>query len=140
MTKLKLTKQCRKCKEVKELENFHYSKGNYVALCTPCLRERQRGYYISRRADIKNWLFDYLSQNPCIDCGESDPLRLQLDHRGDKEFVIGKSLVGKSKSLTDVQSEIAKCDVRCANCHQVKTHGEQNTWKYQMKIEREQNV
>jgi len=139
MTKLKLTKQCRKCKEVKELENFHYSKGNFVALCTPCLRERQRGYYVNRRIDIKNWLFDYLSQNPCIDCGEGDPLRLQLDHRGDKEFVIGKSLVGKSKSLADVQSEIAKCDVCCANCHQVKTHGEQNTWKYQMHIERKQH-
>jgi hypothetical protein len=140
MSKLKLTKQCKRCKEVKELENFHYSKGNFVALCTPCLRERQRGYYLTRRIDIKQWLFDYLSQNPCVDCGEGDPMRLQLDHRGDKEFNLGKALIGKSKSLADVQAEVAKCDVRCANCHQVKNHGEQNTWKYQMNLEREQNA
>lgn len=140
MSKLKLQKQCRACKEVKELENFHYSRGNWVALCTPCLRERNRRYYLNRRIDIKEWLFDYLSQNPCIDCGESDPMRLQLDHRDDKKFNLGKALVGKSKSLADVQAEVAKCDVRCANCHQVKTHGEQNTWKYRMHLERKQNA
>ena len=136
---IKLTKQCKRCKEVKELENFHYTRGNFLALCTPCLRERQRGYYVNRRIDIKEWLFDYLSQNPCIDCGESDPMRLEFDHRGDKKFVIGKSLVGKSKSLADVQAEVAKCDVRCANCHKVKTHSEQNTWKYRMHLERNKN-
>jgi phage FluMu protein Com len=137
---IKLTKQCKRCKEVKELENFHYTRGNFLALCTPCLRERQRGYYVNRRIDIKEWLFDYLSQNPCIDCGETDPIRLEFDHRGDKKFVIGKSLIGKSKSLADVQAEVAKCDVRCANCHKVKTHSEQNTWKHRMHLERKQNV
>jgi hypothetical protein len=133
-------KECKECKELKLLEHFDNNSRGYVALCKPCRRERNRRYYSTRRIDIKEWLFDYLSQNPCVDCGESDPMRLQLDHKVDKEFVIGKSLVGKSKSLADVQSEIAKCDVRCANCHQVKTHGEQNTWKYQMSIERNQNV
>jgi len=132
-------KQCKQCLDIKDAENFDITRKKLRAICKPCRRERNRNYYLNRRVDIKKWLFDYLSQNPCIDCGESDPLRLQLDHRGDKEFVIGKSLVGKSKSLTDVQSEIAKCDVRCANCHQVKTHGEQNTWKHQMKIERKQH-
>jgi hypothetical protein len=133
-------KECKECKELKLLEHFDNNSRGYVALCKPCRRERNRRYYSTRRIDIKEWLFDYLSQNPCVDCGESDPMRLQLDHKVDKEFVIGKSFVGKSKSLADVQAEIAKCDVRCANCHQVKTHGEQNTWKYQMSIERKQNA
>jgi len=132
-------KECKECKELKLLEHFDNNSRGYVALCKPCRRERNRRYYSTRRIDIKEWLFDYLSQNPCVDCGESDPMRLQLDHKVDKKFVIGKSFVGKSKSLADVQSEIAKCDVRCANCHQVKTHGEQNTWKYQMHIERKQH-
>lgn len=142
MTRLVTKKECKECKEVKLLENFDVitTRDTYLAICKPCRRQRNRDYYINRRIDIKKWLFDYLSQNPCVDCNESDPMRLQLDHREDKKFDVGKSLIGKSKTLADVQAEVAKCDVRCANCHQVKTHGEQNTWKYRMQLERNQHV
>lgn len=142
MTRLVTKKECKECKEVKLLENFDVitTRDTYLSICKPCRRKRNRDYYINRRIDIKKWLFDYLSQNPCVDCNESDPMRLQLDHREDKKFDVGKSFIGKSKTLADVQAEVAKCDVRCANCHQVKTHGEQNTWKYRMHLERNQHV
>lgn len=132
-------KQCKLCLEVKDAEHFDISRKKLLAICKPCRRQRNRSYYITRRIDIKEWLFDYLSENPCIDCGESDPMRLEFDHRGAKRFDIGKSLVGKSKNLTDIQTEVAKCEVRCANCHKVKTHKEQNTWKYRMHLERNKN-
>ena len=134
-----MTKECKRCKEVKPLEHFDIYEYKAVAICKPCRRERNREYYIDRRTDIKAWLYDYLSQNNCVDCNESDPMRLEFDHRGGKTFDIGKVLIGKSKTLDIVKTEVAKCDVRCANCHKVKTHREQNTWKYRMHLERESN-
>jgi hypothetical protein len=134
-----MTKKCRRCKGEKLLEHFDIIGTGLLAICKPCRRERNREHYLNRRADIKEWLYDYLSQNNCVDCNESDPMRLEFDHRGDKTFELGKSLVGKSKDIEDIKAEVAKCDVRCANCHKVKTHKEQNTWKYRMHLERESN-
>lgn len=131
-------KTCRKCKTDQPLNNFLVVKstGKPTSRCDACRREAQRDNYKRARPHIKAWIYDYLSSNPCIDCGEADPLRLEFDHRSDKHFNIGKSFIGKAKGIETVQSEIAKCDVRCANCHRVKTHQEKNTWKYQLSIER----
>lgn len=131
-------KTCRKCKIEQPLNNFLVDKrtNKPTSRCDACRREAQRDNYRRARPHIKAWIYDYLSRNPCVDCGETDPLRLEFDHRGDKHFDIGKSFIGKAKGIEIVQSEIAKCDVRCANCHRVKTHQEKNTWKYQLSIER----
>ena len=64
-------------------------------------------------------VFDYLKEHPCIDCGETDPLVLQFDHRiplNDANAVRVSKLVHRG-SLDKLKSEITKCDVRCANCH-----------------------
>jgi hypothetical protein len=131
-------KVCRKCKVEQPLINFLVDKrvNKPTSRCDACRKEAQRGYYKKARPHIKAWIYDYLSNNPCVDCGEADPLRLEFDHRSDKHFNIGKSFIGKAKNIDIVQSEIAKCDVRCANCHRVKTHKEQDTWKYRLSIER----
>ena len=57
----------------------------------------------------------------CADCGYNfAPEALHFDHRdpSEKEFTIGNS---KTRSLELVLAEIAKCDVRCANCHAVRS-------------------
>jgi hypothetical protein len=133
-------KVCRKCKVEQSIDNFLIPKSTNkpTARCNTCRKESQREQYKRSRPHIKTWIYDYLSSNPCVDCGESDPMRLEFDHRGEKHFDIGKSFIGKAKNLDIVQSEIAKCDVRCANCHKVKTHKEQDTWKYRMSVERSQ--
>ena len=135
-------KQCSKCKIEYPLDNFLWkpTRDYYVARCNDCRKESQRAYYKDARPHIKEWIYNYLSDNPCIDCHQSDPLRLEFDHREDKHFDLGKAFIGKAKDLETVQREIAKCDVRCANCHQVKTHKEKNTWKYRMFVERSKNA
>lgn len=60
----------------------------------------------------------------CVDCGYREhPAALDFDHvRGVK--------VGNLSAMTDirkVQAEIAKCEVRCANCHRIVTYN-----RYQM--------
>lgn len=59
----------------------------------------------------------------CVDCGERDPVCLDFDHRNplEKSLRIGSNI---HRSMPLVLAEIAKCDVRCANCHRRKTHRE----------------
>lgn len=138
-TSATLTKVCRVCGIEKLIDQFRKhstGKGGVNSKCRPCLLEYQRNQYKNSRLNIKNWIFDYLLCNPCIDCGETNPLKLEFDHRNNKHFNIGKSFIGKAKDIEIVKSEIAKCDVRCSSCHRVKTHKEQNTWKYQIYQER----
>ncbi len=62
----------------------------------------------------------YLATHPCIDCGEADAVCLEFDHvRGPKRGNIGTML--GDHSWETIEAEIAKCEVRCANCHRRRT-------------------
>jgi len=67
-------------------------------------------------------IFDYYRENPCIDCGETNPVVLEFDHRDgvDKKGDISK-LVARGLCWERIKEEIDKCDVRCANCHRIRT-------------------
>lgn len=102
-----LTKRCRKCKIVKNKKEFYAKQ----ALCKPCSRKQTS----ARTAKHREYAYKYLATHGCVDCGERDPIVLEFDHvRGEKEFTIGKSY---DFSLDKIKKEIAKCVVRCANCH-----------------------
>lgn len=79
-----------------------------------------------RRERNMQYIYDYLKGHPCIDCGESDFVVLQFDHREPSSKLSGVSVLMRSSSLINVATEIAKCDVRCANCHIRKTAKEFN--------------
>lgn len=58
----------------------------------------------------------------CIDCGENNYLVLDFDHvKGDKLESIA-NMVHRPNSLSVIKNEIRKCEIRCANCHRIKTH------------------
>lgn len=76
---------------------------------------RERTVRLRTRNQRHVWA--YLDSHPCVDCTESDPVVLQFDHvRGIKWKNIS-TLVGHGYSIAQINTEIAKCDVRCANCH-----------------------
>jgi len=79
------------------------------------------------RQKIRIYIFETLKMHPCVDCGESDPVVLDFDHRDRtaKRFNIADA-VSCGASLKSVVAEILKCDVRCANCHRRKTYVENN--------------
>jgi hypothetical protein len=53
----------------------------------------------------------------CADCGYAGhPAALDFDHLGDKALN-----VSSAKSVAQADIEIAKCEVRCANCHRIKS-------------------
>ena len=58
----------------------------------------------------------------CIDCGYKEhPQALDFDHvRGEKVDSISQMIV-KHYSWARVESEMDKCEVRCKNCHAVRT-------------------
>ena len=75
------------------------------------LRERNRQY-----------VWDHLLLNPCVDCGEANPLALTFDHvRGTKVDKIS-SCINRRFSIKRLQEEIDKCEVRCANCHTIQSY------------------
>lgn len=58
----------------------------------------------------------------CIDCGfNSHPAALAFDHLdpSKKSFKIGSGFI--TRNWEKVLAEIAKCVVRCCNCHAIKT-------------------
>lgn len=65
---------------------------------------------------------------PCADCGKSYPAYvMDFDHvRGEKRFMLSRAANWAGGGLELVEEEIAKCDVVCANCHRVRTHGPKN--------------
>ena len=71
---------------------------------------------------VKAYLLDYLLGHPCIGCGESDPVVLDFDHRDPSQKLFGLAVARRGKHrLEKVKAEVAKCDVRCANCHRRRT-------------------
>lgn len=56
----------------------------------------------------------------CVDCGyNAHPAALQFDHvRGVKVAAVARLV---HSAWPTILEEIAKCDVRCANCHAVAT-------------------
>lgn len=59
---------------------------------------------------------------PCADCGGHYPYYvMEFDHvRGVKKFRISRANT-HTHSLGVLRTEIAKCEVVCANCHHIRT-------------------
>ncbi len=112
--------------------------------CNECQKKRQRASVAknrleynrrhANRAQLRHRLHmqkvvDYLRKNLCMDCGETDWMVLQFDHvRDQKTFMISYGL--SHRTWEAIEAEIAKCDVRCANCHIRKTIERSGWLKY----------
>ncbi|KRB38837.1 hypothetical protein [Microbacterium sp. Root180] len=75
-----------------------------------------------RRREAKEFLVAYLREHPCIDCGLADLRVLDFDHRpGSAKRNEVMAMVKDGFSIRKLSEEIAKCDVRCRNCHAIVT-------------------
>ncbi len=85
--------------------------------------ERNKEKYVQKARKHKEAIGDLVwgikCKGSCVDCGESDPLVLDFDHvRGKKKFSLGRAY---EHGRLQVLDELAKCEIRCANCHRRKT-------------------
>ena len=91
-------------------------------------KNREKLYEAQRkhRIKVRGHLLEYLSSKKCIDCGESDPIVLDFDHIEPKnKFKPVSRMLSGHWSWESLTKEIAKCEIRCANCHRRKTYIEQ---------------
>lgn len=73
----------------------------------------------SKRRFLLRAYADSLKVGGCVDCGNKNLTVLQFDHvRETKTRVVSKMVQGSFETL---EKEIAKCEVRCANCHMIVT-------------------
>ena len=84
---------------------------------------------LSKQEIGREYIWNYLSSHPCVDCGQSNPTVLEFHHvRGKKKKEVTR-LVRDGYSLKVIQKEISKCDVVCANCHKLRTY--KDSWRDQ---------
>jgi hypothetical protein len=118
-----------------------YRENNRESIATRDQARREadpEGYLVKRRAyakayrnRINAWVLQERDK-PCTDCGtELPPQIMEFDHvRGEKVFTIShwqkqpkRNGLGREDQL---RLEIAKCEVRCPNCHRLRHFLEQN--------------
>lgn len=128
-------KTCVMCKEELPLSSFRKRNKNTevrISYCSECWKEYSRNHYKKdkqyyldsnkeRRKRNRQYVYNYLKEHPCEECGESRIAALQFDHldRDEKDFTIGRK--AHISSLDRIKKEIEKCRVLCANCHAIHT-------------------
>lgn len=142
-------KKCSKCKKEKLDNEFNFKNKNLGikhSECKECTRlfvknhyNKNKAYYLNKTSErnraLRSEIFDYIKQyllnNPCVDCGESDIVVLEFDHKGGDFIKIDavSKLIRYRVSIDKIKEEISKCDVRCANCHRRKTAKDFGSYK-----------
>lgn len=143
-------KVCGRCTQEKPIGEFSWKdevSGKRHSVCKACHKEYRQQHYLEnqdkyqdkarrwrseniaeRRLQARTYIIEYLRSHPCLDCGESDIVVLDFDHvRGTKRENVS-NLAKSGTPLRGIIAEIAKCEVRCSNCHRRKTAKERGHW------------
>ena len=140
------TLTCRVCHLAKPVTEFPYrsrARGTRQYICRTCRSDYHRQWWAENRVvqmprirrnrkkrdrQLEQRIWDILLKSPCVDCGEADLAVLHFDHLRDKVAEIS-TMWRRQRSWAAIELEIAKCEVRCANCHARKTAREQGNYK-----------
>jgi hypothetical protein len=132
-------KRCGKCNKALPLEAFNPDQrtvNKVQSYCKACNYTNSREWKNknkerTKKMDIKalnkltdeNILFviQHKKKNGCIDCGEKDPVVLECDHIPGRGKSGNISRLVRDASLNRLKSELARCEIRCANCHRRRT-------------------
>lgn len=106
---------CRECHRIYTRRHYAENKRYYVDKAkriTAAQRERMRK------------IVNEVKSAPCVDCGRRyHPVAMDLDHvRGRKVTELSR-MCGGGWSERRIMAELKKCEVRCAVCHRLRTHG-----------------
>jgi hypothetical protein len=123
-----LYKWCKGCqgnRQVKDFGEYKSRRDGLADICKKCHVTRQLKNWTKRRDRNRAIVLDYLINHPCVDCQISDVRVLHFDHIKGKKLDIISNMVTQARPVKLLKMEIAKCEVRCANCHTIKTALEQ---------------
>ena len=128
-------KYCTICKKEKHKDEFNKKASTKDLLqnkCRECSRaqskkhyKENKRYYLDKnkrkRERLKKLLVE-LKSKPCMDCKQTFPSYvMDWDHQGNKDYIVSRLI--RHGSVTRLLNEIKKCELVCANCHRIRTHG-----------------
>ena len=125
----KLQSLCKKCQNVRNKKRYHMNREYFSSM--HMLNKRKRALM-----NYTKIITEYFSE-PCIDCGvvyhpscmvfdHIDPkLKKRFAKRGNQGVF---KLVRDGYSWKLILKEIDKCEVRCQNCHHIKTSKDFEYW------------
>ena len=124
--------RCKYCQSIRSKQHYKQNKQTYL--------ERARTREVLVIEDNQRKLIEYFSYHPCVDCGQTDVRVLDFDHvRGKKSNDISKMMaIGCSWSTIEV--EIAKCEVRCANCHRIRESKKNGSWRHLLNVQQVKEI
>lgn len=126
---------CKSCESHKDEQDFNRKGNGYQSQCRLCQRSWYKKYYdevpkererlLLKNKEAKNKIREKIKkikeETPCTDCGKHFPyFVMDFDHQRNKEFTISTNIY--KKSWSDIEKEIEKCELVCANCHRIRTH------------------
>ncbi len=126
------------CLEKEDLEFFFKNKKKLIRsnTCDVCSMEYAKQHYKKNKSkyvqraklfnkhqatENKQKLAKYLKSEKCVDCGNDDVRVLEFDHKLGLDKRDNVSNMVYRNCWRTVLREIEKCEVRCANCHRIKT-------------------
>lgn len=126
------SKTCSRCNKEFPMESFLFknkSTGLRISECPECNKKLKRECYHRHfeknktKINIRNKEFreirnEFLRQKKytgCVICQEKDIGCLDFHHLGDKKYNI--SSIFTNLSIKEIEEEIQKCIILCANCH-----------------------
>lgn len=121
-SKKKREEHCRNCRRTYKIPGNRRRPGIYMDTREAHETRKKRGkrrhqHHVEK---LRKVVLQHLAENPCVDCGEDDPIVLTFDHvRGVKMCGISQ-IVHMGLEMEALLKEMAKCEVRCSNCHRRK--------------------
>lgn len=134
---------CFNCRTTKPIIDFPFNGFKIKKTCNDCYKslygnaeeirikknKKIKEKTLLNRNKCRTFIANLLSKNKCMDCGETNPLTLDFDHR-DPKTKIGSicELVASGREQILI-TEVEKCDIVCSNCHMKRTIKQFNHWK-----------
>jgi len=108
-------KTCSKCGITKEPSEFHSAGNGYLrGDCKVC----QKKIVKQREKNLREQYVAWKKTLKCNRCGFDDHRALQFHHNEDKEHNVA-DMLRCGFALEKIKLEANKCEVLCANCHQI---------------------
>lgn len=109
------TKKCTKCGRELPLTSY-YSRGGgkYRSECKECHNNYVKGKYKERKEQVD----EIKKECQCQKCGEKRSYVLDFHHidPSTKKFSIAR-MTSNNNHMAEIEQEMEKCIVLCANCH-----------------------
>lgn len=109
-----------------------YNKERYHR--DPKVRAKDKAKNKRLKQRNKEFIWNYLLVHSCVDCGFDNPIALDFDHLEDKTRNVAE-MRNSTWSIKAIETEIAKCEIRCKNCHAIKTAKQFNHYRGVAKLD-----